>query len=114
MPRKKSAASATRPENYHQLHVLNKAKPKLRTALLKNSDNDFIDAVSECCKNFLRSKTVSAGSLPKLEPHKAVIRKLADKKISPIKRRKLIIQKGGFLQYLLPIVLSTLATILNK
>lgn len=111
----KPSGKALDPLNFHCLNVLQKASPKLRTAIIKNADTDLIDAISECCKNVLNSATdIPPATLKRLKSAKNDIRKLSNKHQSAKTRRKLIIQKGGFLQYLLPIAISTLSAILNR
>jgi hypothetical protein len=46
----------------------------------------------------------------KLQKHKAVLRKVADKRVPLSAKKRLIVQKGGFLLPLLTAVLPALAT----
>jgi len=40
--------------NYHSLHVLEDTRPKLRRAILENSDKELINSVGECALNVLQ------------------------------------------------------------
>lgn len=116
-PRKtnKPAGDALKPINYHCLYVLQNASPKLRRAIIQNADPSLINAISECCKNVLNNPAeITERALKHLKPLKNDIRKLSDKHKSVGSRRKLIVQKGGFLQYLLPFAISTLADIISR
>jgi hypothetical protein len=110
--RKNLQGAAIKPKNYHALQFLESATPKLRRIVIKNSDTGIIDALSECCKNVLiRKNTKVTKALKKMRPYRFDIRKIADKQTPIGKRRKLLVQRGGFLQYLLPLALSTLTSI---
>lgn len=107
-------AAALNRDNFNCLQVLATAAPKLRKAILKNSNKSLIDAISECCKNVLKGKRGDESSIKHLRRYRNHIRVVANKKI-PVKKRKSIInQHGGFLQYLLPLAISTLSSILSK
>lgn len=95
--------------NSEVLHVLKKAAPKFRKQLLKQADKELITTICECCLNVIKGHVrLTTGQKKKLAPHKKHIRQLADKKLSHTKRKRLIIQKGGFLGALLAPVLKTL------
>jgi Sec7-like guanine-nucleotide exchange factor len=111
-PRRRNTPAATKPINYYALRFLEKANPKLRRNFIKTTaDNGVIDAISECCKNVLNKKKAAPALVKKMQPNRLHIRKIADKKTPTNKRRKLLVQHGGFLQYLLPLALSTLTSI---
>ena len=40
-------------ENYHTLHVLKEARPKLRKAIISNCDRDLVNSISKCILNVL-------------------------------------------------------------
>ena len=97
--------------NYHALHVLKGAAPKLRKAIISNCDRELVNSIFECVLNVLNGNVKLSGCVTrKLCRHKAVLRKLSDKRV-PISGKKLIVQRGGFLLPLLSAVLTALATL---
>ena len=85
----------------HFLHVLRDAKPQARRALLASADDDLIKAIVECAINTLkgnhkltRNEKTSCISMSRL-------RALVNPKDSFKNKRKLLIQKGGFIVPLL-------------
>lgn len=80
-----------------------------RKALLTKADPCLIRCICECALNILQ------GNIPlvkaqknKLKPHKKVLRSLASEKASIAKKKRLIVEKGGFLPLLLAPILGTL------
>jgi len=55
---------------------------------------------------------LSSCSKKKLKKHKRQIRKVADKKVSAATKKKILVQKGGFLLPLLSAVLPAIASLL--
>jgi len=87
---------------------------KVRRDYVKKCNREFIDCVSDCAKNVIK------GNVPMTGAHKANLRQrrkdlraLAIKKTSLTKKRR-ILQKGGFLTTLLPLVLSILSSMFLK
>ena len=107
--------SAKIKRNFNALQVLNKASPKLRKAIIANSESELIIALCEIIANVL-SGTVKLSSLQKqkLGPHKSSLRHLANKRVGIKEKRKLLVQKGGFLSALLPPALTLLATLIGN
>jgi hypothetical protein len=78
----------------------------LRKALLKVVDPKVIETIAEISHNILRGNIkLGAKTKRKIAPYKKVIRKIATN-ISDKRRRKILIQKGGFL----PMLISTILT----
>jgi hypothetical protein len=101
--------------NYHALQVLKTAGPKLRKAIISNCRNDLLISISECVLNLLNGNvTLTECGKRKLRKHKTVLRSLADKRVPLTRKKKIIVQRGGFLLPLLGAVLPTLATLLFK
>lgn len=93
--------------NHHMLHVLKKSKPKLRQILLKNCNSEVIKTICEIAINILNGNhKVSKHTFKHLNKNKKILRCLACPKKSINIKRKLIIQKGGFLPMLIGSVLS--------
>ena len=100
--------------NYHALHVLKTADPKLRKAILKNANSELILSIVECALNVLNGNCkISECTKRKLGKHKKVLRDFC-KKASISKKRKLVIQKGGFLIPLLSAILPSLISLFTK
>lgn len=93
-----------------------KAKPKLRNAIIRNSEDDFIKTLAEISLNTLNGNIgLDNKTKKKLRPYKRVIRKLACSKRCNKSKRKLIIQKGGFLPMLIGTILSSvIGALFNK
>lgn len=97
-------------QNTALLHALVYAPPKLRRALIQHAHKDLIRCICECALNLLH------GNIPlkdceksKLCKHKKILRKLADRKQSLIRKKKILNQKGGaFLPLLLGPLISAL------
>ena len=59
--------------------------------------------------NILNGKVkISKADYDKLKPYKKTFRKLLEKKIKLTQKKKLIIQKGGFLQIILPLITAAI------
>lgn len=100
-------------KNYHFLHLLAKATPTQKRALLKTANNSQISAVCEICLNLL------VGNLPanikRLKKFKNIIRKLTQRSVNVTNKRRLLLnQSGGFLPALAPVILSALSGIIGR
>lgn len=101
-------------EQLSQLRLLQICPLKLRKQLIEKVNNKCIKAICECCLNTLKGNVpLTAEQKKKLSKHKGIIRKLSDRKLSLKKKRKIISQKGGFLNILIPTVLSVLSGLVN-
>ena len=88
----------------HLLRVLQTAKPGLKKSIIKYGDKRLITAISEIILNSLSGNLVLSRSLvQKLRRHKQKLREIASHTISQKKKKK-ILQTGGFLS----LILSTL------
>lgn len=79
-----------------------------RIALLQKADLKLVKCICECALNILR------GNVPLKQTHKqrlkryaCILRRLANKNNSLKKKKRLIIQRGGFLPLLLAPILGT-------
>ena len=78
------------------LRVLCKSSPKVARDIIKTADNALIKCICECSHNLLRGNiSVSSKKKSKLKRHKKALRDIAKKKVS-LKRKRKIIQTGGF------------------
>ena len=94
------------------LHTLAEAKPKFKKAIIKHASPELLKAISEIVLNMLKGIIpLSPQQKQRLSRYKNVFRALAKKGLSAVKKRKLLVQKGGGagLAVLLPIALSLLA-----
>jgi len=103
-----------RVKNYHTLQVLKTAEPKLRKAIISNCNKELVNCISECVLNVLNGNIKLTGCVTrKLQKHKAALRKISDRRV-PLSKKKLIVQRGGFLVPLLSAILSTLASLIVR
>jgi hypothetical protein len=98
------------------LQVLRKSNPKLRKILLRNCDPEIIKTICEIAINTLNGNIkVSKNNFAEFKKHKIFLRKLACPKSSLKSKRKIIVQKGGFLPALLGTVISgVIGNLLSK
>jgi hypothetical protein len=83
--------------------VIVEANSRLRTLILKAVDKNFVEAITECCLNFLRGNIdLEATRLKKLLKYKLQIRTLGSLKTS-LKTKKLILKKSSVF---LPVILT--------
>lgn len=93
----------------HLLYTLKDAKPKLRSAILKSVDDDFIKTLHEIAYNTLnKNNPITTKQKDSLKRYKTPIRKLACPKQTLQQKRKLVVQNGGFLPALLGSLFSGL------
>jgi hypothetical protein len=96
---------------YHALHVLRKARPKLRKAIVSYCDEELVKSICECVLNVLNGNVgLTDCAKRKLQKYKVVLRKVADKRVPLYSKKRLIVQKGGILLPLLTAVLPALAS----
>ena len=75
----------------------------------------FINKICECILNIIEGRVkISNKDFEKLKPYKNLFRKLIKKNTKLKEKKKLIIQKGGFLQILIPAIISGLASIISS
>ena len=99
-----------RVENHkHTLKYLCNSNRKDTATIIKAGGNDLVDTLCECCLNILNG-CVPLTNLQKkrLKKHKNKIRLLSKRSTPRKKRIALLNQKGGFLHFLLPAVLSAI------
>jgi len=77
--------------------------------IIKRAKAPLINKICECVLNILNGKVkISDDDLKKLEPYKKTFRKLLEKKTKLANKKKLIIQRGGFLQIILPLITAAI------
>jgi hypothetical protein len=91
----------------HFLYVLKDAKPQARRASLSSARDDLIKAIVQCVINTLKGNhKLSNDVKSKLKKYKNRWRASVNPKIRFKSKRKLLIQKGGFIGPLLTSILS--------
>ena len=91
----------------HILHVLRDAKPQARRALLAYANDDLMKAIVECANNTLNGNhRLTKDDKSKLHKYKNRLRALVNPKVSFKSKRKLLIQKDGFIVPLLTSIMS--------
>jgi hypothetical protein len=92
----------------HFLHVLKDSKPQARRALLASASDELIKAIVECAINTLNGNhKLNKNERTTLSKYKSRLRALVNPKISFKSKRRLLIQKGGFIVPLLTSILSS-------
>ena len=103
-------------EHICYLQVLAHCKPKLRKLILLHGSPNLVTCVCECALNVLKGTVPLTNSQKrKLSRYKTHLRQLANKKVSRIRKKSILNQKGGsILSALLPPILETLSNLLLK
>ena len=100
---------------YHALHVLKTAELKLRKAIILNCKRELVNSVSACVLNVLNGNIkLTRCNTRKHRKHKAALRKVADKRVPLSTKKKIIVQRGGFLLPLLSAVFPTIASLIFR
>ena len=91
---------------------------KKRHQLLKTlCDNDFTRAICECCWNVVNKRVkLTPKSQTQLTKHKKILRNISNKSLS-LKKRKALIQSGGFaslLPFLIGPIISGITALLRR
>jgi len=96
------------------LKRITKLGEKAKRDYVRKCDKEFLDCISECAKNVIKGNVpLSNRQKTKLRRNRNDLRALSVKKTSLRKKRR-VLQKGGFLSALLPPVLAVLADVLLK
>jgi len=96
------------------LKRITKLGEKAKRDYIRKCDREFLDCISECAKNVLKGNvTLTGRQKTKLRRSRNDLRSLSVKKTSLRKKRR-ILQKGGFLSALLPPVLAVLSQLFLK
>ncbi len=91
------------------LKYLAKASPKERRSILrKRESKQILDILSECCVNVLHGNIkINPKQHRKLSKYKKQIRDISSNRTSG-KRKREIVQRGGFLGALIPSIIAPL------
>ena len=97
-----------------ELKLLSSCGAKLRKAILENSDDDLIAVLRECVYNVLRGNVkLRKGDNERLGRYKSDLRKFVYDKGNVSRKRKFLVQKGGFLPLLIPAAIDTVARLVS-
>jgi hypothetical protein len=100
--------------NLNKLKVLSSCNKKKRITILRDGDSNLILCLCECILNTLNGNIKYPPQIfKKLKSIKYILRKI--NKLKKIKeKKKILIQKGGFLQYLLPAAISVITSLIEN
>ena len=100
-------------KNIHILKLLSSCNKKLKKSLITKGDKSLILTLTECILNTLNGNIeISQKDREKLLKHKYTLRKTL--KVKSIKGKKVLLQKGGFLQYILPAAITVIISLLEN
>ena len=93
-------------KHFHVLKVLQKARPKKRKEILESANKDLVYCLCECIVNVLNGNVpTTAAQKQKIRRHGNTLKEIKHKQTSLKQKKKLFIQRGGFLPMLLaPII----------
>ena len=92
------------------LKFLSKCKPSISKAIIKNADRDLIHCMCEVAINELNGNVpLTRSQKARLCKHKSALRTLVKKK-TPLKNKKSLLQRGGFIGALLAPLIGGLAS----
>jgi hypothetical protein len=101
-------------DNKNFLQLLCSSNKKMQKSMIENATPEQIRSICEIIKNLLLGNVqLSDDQLKKIGRKRSILRQILKKKQS-LKKRKYLIQQGGFLAYLVPAIISGLATVLSK
>lgn len=96
----------------HKTFINKMGKKKDNVKIIKTCKNDELKLFCELCHNILRGTVpLSKDKLRKLKNIRNAVRRLSQKKVSFKKKRKILVQRGGFVASLLIPLLTTVASI---
>lgn len=100
--------------NARALHALGKASKSIQNSIIKSAPKDLIDTICECAHNILKGNvSLKPHQYKKLRRYRTQLRELNSKKTS-LKRKRSLLQKGGFLGSILARVVPILANLFLK
>lgn len=113
--RGRRAASRFSSSNAAALQAMCKSDPARRQALLRTADDTLVRNICECALNTLRGNVrLSADQKKRLSKHRKTLRRLACDRGSWKSKKRLLVQRGGFLPLLLaPIIGSLVASLIG-
>lgn len=105
--------SARLRKHANDLVYLHQAKPCIQKHLIGKADRSLIECLCECADNILKGHVeLSRTQKDKLKKNKSGLRELVKKSVG-LKKKKVILQKGGFLGSLLAPIASVVGPLLS-
>ena len=96
------------------LKTISNCKSKYRKCILLKADKELINIICECVYNTLLGNVkLSEKDRLNLFKYKNILRRLVEKSTLQHKK-KILIQKGGFLQFIIPAVITGIASIISS
>ena len=96
------------------LYLLAKAGPRVQKAVLREADPALLTTVCECAKNILNGNVpLSPAEKRRLTLYKKQLRQLTNRRLGQTTKKRVIVQKGGFLPALLGPLIGTLAPLIG-
>ena len=104
------------PKSYHpMLLALASAKPRVRNLILKSLDSATIKILAQIAANLLHGNIpLDSQQQVKLKKFRRLLAILRNKYTSVEHKRQALIQQGGFLPFLIPIISSIAGAILGR
>jgi hypothetical protein len=98
------------------LNALQTARPKLRKAIIRESDKALIYAICEICENLLLGNIpLTEDQKKKLKKYRAQLHSIAQRGEGWKRKKDVVLQRGGaFLPLLLSVVSSILPSLLSS
>ncbi len=102
-------------KHYKTLRYINKCKePTELKAIVNAADKDLICCICECAHNVLNGNVpISKKRIKELSQHQKALASLLEKRGSIKKKKKILIQSGGFLPLLLTPILGIVGSLIG-
>jgi len=101
--------------NISFLRQLKQASVRKRKLLIAAARPDHLKCIAECAHNIVRGNVrISKGQKKKLKKHAKFIRLIAQKRFSLPKKKRLLVQRGGFLPALIAPILGIAGNLLGE
>ena len=95
--------------------TLSDLKPQQRRKFLESCNNKHIRGLEEVCLNICKNSVpLNEDQLKTCKKWRKKIRLLALKRYPLKKKKELLVQRGGFLPALLPVIASVLGAVLSR
>lgn len=94
--------------NLLAIQALARANQSLQKSMISNANKDFIESLVECAMNIIRGNVpLSSPEFRRLKRYHSLLKDLTKKRVS-LKKRRNILQKGGFIGAFLKPLMSLL------
>jgi phosphatidylinositol kinase/protein kinase (PI-3 family) len=101
-------------KNAKALAALNKASKSVQKSIVSSAPKELVDTLCECAHNLLKGNVIlTTDQYNNLKRYKTQLRELSRRRTS-LKRKRSLLQKGGFLGAILSRVVPLLATLLGQ